>query len=124
MSLVGQNGEATLIAQGEIWWADFGEPRGSAPGYVRPVVVVQGDNFNQSRIATILCVPLTTNMKWAASPGNLLLKSHQTGLDKDSVANASQLTSLDRSELMERVGKLPSRLVAGIHEGIDIVLGR
>ena len=63
-------------------------------------------------------------MKWEASPGNLLLKSHQTGLDKDSVANASQLTSLDRSELMERVGKLPSRLVAGIHEGIDIVLGR
>lgn len=118
------NGKAALIAQGEIWWADLGDPRGSAPGYIRPVVVVQGDALNQSRLSTVVCVPLTGNLKWATAPGNLLLKKQLTGLDKDSVANVSQLTTLDRSDLTERSGKLPLRMVTRILEGIDIVLGR
>jgi len=112
------------IAQGETWWADLPEPTGSGPGFRRPVLVVQGDHLNRSRIATVVCVPLTSNLIWADAPGNVLLSSALTGLPKDSVANASQIVALDRQCLSERVGKLPSKKLALVMSGIDVVLGR
>jgi mRNA interferase MazF len=113
-----------VIAQGEIWWADLGEPIGSAPGFRRPVVVVQGDALNRSRIGTVVCVPLTSNLKWADAPGNVLVSAGSTGLDRDSVANVSLVVAIDRSQLTERVGKLPARRLEAVLAGIDIVLGR
>ena len=113
-----------VISQGEIWWADLGEPVGSAPGYRRPVLVVQCDAFNRSRIATVVCVPLTSNRKWAAAPGNVSLKASVTGLDKDSVANVSQLISVDKWMLVERAGKVPQRKLDQVMAGVDVVLGR
>ena len=113
-----------VIAQGEVCWADLGEPVGSAPGYRRPVVVVQGDALNRSRIATAVCVPLTSNLKWADAPGNVLLKATATGLDRDSVANVSQIVTVDKTILTERVGKIPERKLELVLTGIGVVLGR
>lgn len=112
------------IAQGEIWWADLSEPIGSEPGYRRPVVVVQGDPLNRSRIGTAVVVPLTSNMDWAAAPGNVTLPSDLTGLSKDSVANVSQIVTVDRRTLMERVSKLPKSKLDLVFSGIDIVFDR
>ena len=112
------------IAQGEIWWAALSAPIGSAPGFRGPVVVVQGDALNRSRIATAVCVPLTSNLRWADAPGNVLLPASASKLPKDSVANASQLITLDRSALTTRVAKLPPKRLAQILSGIDIILGR
>jgi mRNA interferase MazF len=113
-----------VIAQGEVWWAELAEPAGSAPGFRRPVVVVQGDAFNRSRIGTVVCVALTGNLRWAQAPGNVLLSSQATGLPKDSIANVSQLVTLDREALTERVGSLPPKKLELVLLGIDIVLGR
>ena len=113
-----------MIAQGEVWWAALREPSGSEPGFRRPVVVVQGDSFNRSRIATVVCVALTSNLRWAEAPGNVLLTSKATGLPKDSVANVSQIVALDRASLTERVGTLPDKKLELVLSGIDIVLGR
>lgn len=113
-----------VIAQGEIWWADLGEPVGSEPGYRRPVVVVQSDSFNRSRIGTVVCVPLTSNLRWADAPGNVALDTESTGLPKDSVANVSQILTLDRDTLTDRVGSLPESKLELILYGIDVVLGR
>jgi mRNA interferase MazF len=132
-----------VIAQGEVWWAeltsrlhphasvdgmsaegDLADPIGSAPGYRRPVVVVQSDAFNRSRIATVVCVVLTSNLKLADAPGNLLLRQGETGLDRDSVANVSQIVTLDKSQLTEAVGKLSRRKLHAVLAGIDVVLGR
>lgn len=112
------------IAQGETWWADLPEPTGSGPGFRRPVVVVQGDALNRSRLATVVCVPLTSNLTWADAPGNVRLSSGITGLPKESVANGSQIVTLDRQCLTERVGKLPPRKLSLVMSGIDVVLGR
>jgi mRNA interferase MazF len=112
------------VAQGEIWWAELPEPGGSGPGFRRPVVVVQGNPLNRSRIATVVCVPLTSNLTWAEAPGNTLLSAKTTGLPKDSVANASQIVTIDRSFLTERVGRLGPKQLAQILCGIDVVLGR
>ena len=112
------------LHQGEVWWADLPAPSGSAPGFRRPVVVVQGDSLNRSRIATAVCVVLTSNLHWAKAPGNVLLSAATTGLPKDSVANASQIVTIDKGLLSERVGKLPTRTFSLIMGGIDIVLGR
>lgn len=113
-----------VISQGEIWWADLPPPAGSGPGFRRPVVVVQGDALNRSRIATVVCVPLTTNLKWAAAPGNIQFSARLTGLPKDSVANVSQIVTVDRAFLTARVGKLPPRTLALLLAGIDIILGK
>jgi len=113
-----------VMFQGEVWWADLPGPTGSGPGFRRPVVVVQGDSFNRSKIATVLCVPLTSNLRWADAPGNVLLKSRLTGLSKDSVANVSQLVALDKSLLSDRIGKLSRPKTDLILAGIDVVLGR
>jgi len=90
----------------------------------RPVVVVQGDALNRSRIATVACVPLTGNLVWADAPGNVLLRARATGLPKDSVANASQIVALDRSLLARRVGRLTGARLELILRGVDVVLGR
>jgi mRNA interferase MazF len=113
-----------VIAQGEVWWADLGRPEGSEPGFRRPVVVVQGDAFNHSRLATVVCVTLTSNLRWAEAPGNVRLSARVTGLPKDSVANVSQLVTLDREALTELVGALPAKKLELVLVGIDIVLGR
>ena len=113
-----------MITQGDVWWADLASPTGSEPGFRRPVVVVQGDAFNRSRIGTVVCVPLTSNIRWADAPGNVLLSRAATGLPKDSVANVSQVVTLDRCVLADRAGRLSRSKLEAILEGIDIVLGR
>jgi mRNA interferase MazF len=113
-----------VISQGEIWWADLPEPFGSSPGFRRPVVVVQCDALNHSRIATTICVPLTSNLKWGLAPGNVPLSARLTGLPKDSVANVSQIVSVDKDFLAERVGKLPRPKLGLLLSGIDVVLGK
>lgn len=113
-----------VVSQGEVWWADLAEPLGSAPGYRRPVLVVQCDAFNRSRIATALCVPLTGNLKWANAPGNVLLGARATGLDRDSVANVSLVVAVDKAQLTERAGKISRRKLELVFAGIDAVLGR
>ena len=113
-----------MIAQGDVWWADLGAPAGSEPGFRRPVVVVQGNSFNRSRIGTVVCVPLTSNLRWAEAPGNVVLPARATRLSKDSVANVSQLVTLDQGVLDEHVAKLSPRRVEMILSGVDVVLGR
>ncbi len=112
------------IAQGDVWWADLPEASGSGPGFRRPVVVVQGDALNRSRIASVVCVALTSNLKWATAPGNILLPSSATGLPKESVANVSQLVTLDKTDFTERTGKLSRSKLELVLSGIDVVLGR
>jgi mRNA interferase MazF len=113
-----------VAAQSEIWWADLGEPIGSAPGYRRPVLIVQCDAINQSRIGTVVCVPLTSNLKWADAPGNVLLADSVTGLDRDSVANVSQIVTVDKQQLIQHVGRVSRRQLDLVLAGIDIILGR
>lgn len=113
-----------MIAQGEVWWADLDAPTGSGPGFRRPVVVVQCDAFNRSRIATVLCVAMASNLKWADAPGNVLLEAKATGLDRSSVANVSQVVTVAKSTLADRVGRLSSAKLQLIIDGIELVLGR
>ena len=113
-----------VITQGDVWWADIPSPQGAEPGYRRPVVVVQGDHLNASNLATVVCVPLTSNLKWVAAPGNLLLGKSLTGLPRPSVANASAITALDKRILTERVGRISRQKITVILANIDVVLGR
>ena len=113
-----------VISQGEIWWADLPAPVGSGPGFRQPLVVVQGDALNRSRLATAVCVPLTSNLRWADAPGNVLLAARTTGLPQDSVANVSQVIALDRNLLDERAGKLSQAKLELLLSGLDVVLGR
>ena len=110
------------IQRGEIWWADLPEPRGSEPGYRRPVLVVQADWFNRSRIQTAIVAVITSNSELADVPGNVLLAARSTGLSRDSVVNVSQLLTLDRSFLTEQAGTLPPRLQGAVDEGLRLVL--
>jgi len=113
-----------VVAQGHVYWASLPDPTGSGPGFRRPVLVVQGDPLNQSRLKTVVCIPFTSNLRWAEAPGNVFLPAQATGLPKDSVANPSQIITLDRELLTEEVGKLSKRQLDLILTGIDIVLGR
>ena len=113
-----------VIAQGEVWWADLADPVGSEPGFRRPVVVVQGDAFNASSLRTVVCVVLTSNLKWGEAPGNVPLPARATGLPKPSVANVSQLVTIDRTTLTERAGRLSASNLELVLTGIDVVLGR
>jgi len=115
---------AAVVSQGDVWWADVPEPAGSGPGLRRPVIVVQGEALNRSRVATAVCVPLTSNLRWAAAPGNVLLRPRFTGLPKPSVANVSLVVALDRRRLTERTGRLARRHLQLVLAGIDVVLGR
>jgi mRNA interferase MazF len=113
-----------VVAQGDVCWADLPEPTGSGPGFRRPVIVVQSDAFNRSAIATIVCIPLTSNLRWAQAPGNILLPARATGLPRDSAANTSQIVAIDRALLTERVGRVSRSQLEAILGGIDVVLGR
>jgi mRNA interferase MazF len=113
-----------VVSQGDVFWASLTDPTGSGPGFRRPVVVVQGDAFNASRLATVVVVPLTSNLRWAAAPGNVVLKGDRVGLPKDSVANVSQIVAIDRSVLSERAGHLTEGELSLILSGVDVVLGR
>ncbi len=113
-----------MIRQGDVWWADLEAPFGSNPGFKRPVVVVQSDHLNRSRIATVVCVPLTSNLKWADAPGNILLRAKETGLPVDSVANVSQVISLDKNLLVSQVGSLTPAQLSSIFSGLDLIFGR
>jgi mRNA interferase MazF len=113
-----------VIVQGDVVWAELDAPQGSEPGFRRPVVVVQSDALNRSRLATVVCVALTSNLGWRAAPGNVLLEARATGLPKDSVANVSQIVTLDRYVLRERVGHLPRARLDQVIAGVHLVLGR
>ena len=113
-----------MISTGEVWWADLPAPAGSEPGFRRPVVVAQGDALNRSRIATVVCIPLTSNLRWAHAPGNVVLGPRLTGLPKESVANVSQVVTVDKGLLTERVGKIPDTKLELLFAGMDVVLGR
>jgi mRNA interferase MazF len=110
------------IRRGEIWWAGLPEPRRSEPGYRRPVLVIQGDSFNRSRIQTVIVAVITGSLELADAPGNVLLRACQTGLPRDSVANVSQLMTLDRSFFTEHIGTLAQRLQNAVDEGLRTVL--
>jgi mRNA interferase MazF len=112
-----------VISEAEIWWAELPAPTGSGHGLRRPVVV-QGDALNRSRIASVVCVPLAGNLRWANAPGNVELTARLTGLEKDSVANVSQIVTLDRDLLADRVGKLSRSKLELILTGIDVILGK
>ena len=113
-----------LVRQGDVWWAELPEPRGSEAGLRRPVLVVQGDAFNRSRVATVVCVPLTSQLRWAEAPGNVLLRARSTGLPRDSVANVSLVLAVDRSQLTERAGAISEIELQQVFNGIDVVLGK
>jgi mRNA interferase MazF len=109
--------------RGEVWWVDFGQPFGSEPAYRRPVILVQSDPFNRSRIETVLVVPMTSREELSEAPGNVLCRPKDTGLRKPSVANVSQLSVVDRARLLEKVGTVPPRVMALVEEGLRLVLG-
>ena len=113
-----------VVRQGEVWWADLAPLAGSGPGFRRPVVVVQGDPLNRSGVATVVCVPLTSNLAWMDAPGNVLLKARSTGLPQDSVANVSQIIAVDKVLLTEVVGQLSESMLEQVLNGIDVVLDR
>ena len=113
-----------VISQGDVCWAELPPPTGSGPGFRRPVVVVQGDALNRSRLATVVCIPLTSNLGWADAPGNVLLAARMTGLPRDSVANVSQVIALDRTLLDLRSGRISRTKIDLLLSGLDVVLGR
>ncbi len=111
------------MQRGEIWWATLPAPSGSGPGKRRPVLIVQSDAFNASRIQTVVAAVITSNLELAAAPGNTLLRRRDAKLSKDSVVDVSQLITLDQSYLTERVSELPKRLIGALDEGLRLVLG-
>ncbi len=111
-----------LIARGEVWWADLPEPAGSTPGYRRPVLIVQSDTFNQSRVATVTVVALTGNIRLLDAPGNVLIPVQASGLARDSVANVSQILTINRDALTERVRSLSAAIMKQVNEGLRFAL--
>jgi mRNA interferase MazF len=111
-----------VVKRGEIWWVDFGEPQGSEPGYRRPAVIVSSDRFNRSRIRTVLVAAVTSNVSLAAAPGNITLAPDETGLDRPSVVNVSQLACIDRSMLVRQAGTLPAPLRQALDTGLRLAL--
>jgi mRNA interferase MazF len=111
-----------VIARGSVWWAELPEPGGSGPGNRRPVVIVQSDAFNRSRIRTVIVAALTSNARLADAPGNALLRARETGLPRDSVANVSQILTLDRRFLVEPCGRVSRASMRRIESGLRLVL--
>lgn len=107
-----------MIRRGQIWWVDFGEPRGSEPGFRHPALVLQRDEVNASKLKTVVVCVLTSNKALAAAPGNTLLPRRQTGLPMDSIANASQIATLNKDDLETLVGTVPRRLLDRVDEGV------
>ena len=111
-----------VVDRGSVWWVELDEPRGSEPGFRRPVLIVQADAFNRSRIQTVIAVALTSNMSLLDAPGNVLVVAKSSGLPRDSVANVSQVLTLDRDYLMEQTGKVSGTTLKSIDEGLRLVL--
>lgn len=111
-----------VVERGEIWWAELGDPAGSQPGFRRPVIIVQADGFNRSRLETTLALSVTSNLRLVDAPGNVLLPAAVTGLPKDSVANVSQIMTLDLEQLVEPVGRVRGSELARISRGLRLVL--
>ena len=111
-----------VIKRGEIWWAELPEPTGSEPGYKRPLIIIQSNEFNKSKINTAIAVVITTNLHLAEAPGYLLLPTKKSKLPKKSVVNVSQLITVDKSFLIEKVHTLPSNIMNEIDDGIRLVL--
>lgn len=112
-----------VVERGQVWWADLGEPIGSEPGFRRPVLIVQSDAFNRSRIRTVVVVVLTANVRLVDAPGNVLIPAKAAGLPKDSVANVSQVITLDRDFLLEVAGRVKGHLLTDVETGLRLVLG-
>lgn len=112
-----------MIRRGEIWWASLPRPAGSEPGYRRPVLVVQTNEFNESGIRTVVVLTITSNLRLAGAPGNVLCRKGDTGLAKESVINVSQVVTVNKARLTERIGTLPSTLMREVEVGLRLVLG-
>ena len=110
------------MQRGEIWWASMGSPRRSEPGHRRPVLIIQSNEFNRSRIATVIAATVTAKLELARAPGNVLLSRRASGLRKQSVVNLSQVVTLDRSFLTEKVRKLSDRQMAAVEAGLRLIL--
>jgi mRNA interferase MazF len=111
-----------VIEPGEVWWADLGEPDASEPGYRQPVIIVQNNAFNRSRLRTVIAVVLMTNMRLLEAQGNVLIQAKASGLPRDSVANVSQLITLDRDFLLERAGRVQGQTMKDLEVGLRLVL--
>ena len=110
------------MERGEIWWAALARPRGSEPGHRRPVLIVQSDDFNRSGITTAVTLAITTNMSLAFAPGNVVCRPRSSGLPRPSVINVSQVASVDRKDLVERVGRLSDPLMRQVDDGLRLLL--
>ena len=111
-----------VVERGQIWWVDLGEPAGSEPGFRRPILVVQSDAFNRSRLRTVLAVVLTSNLRLVEAPGNVLIPAKAASLPKDSVANVSQVITVDRDFLTEPAGRIRGQLLKDVESGLRLVL--
>jgi len=111
-----------VVHRGEIWWADLAEPRGSEPGYKHPVLILQAESFNRSRLRTVIGVVVSSNTRLLDAPGNALLPAKETGLPRDSVANVTQFVTVDREHLEERTGKASAGTLSRVEAGIHLVL--
>ena len=111
-----------VIKRGDIWWAKLPEPVGSGPGYKRPLLIIQSNEFNKSKINTIIAVVITSNLRLAAAPGNILLSIKRSKLPKESVINISQVITIDKAFLTEKVHHLPNNIIAQVDEGLKLVL--
>ena len=119
----GGAGQRVVAARGDIWWADPGEDTGSAPAFRRPVLIVQSDAFNRSRIGTVIALVLTSSLRLLNAPANVLVARNVSGSLKNSVANVSQVVTLDRDALVERVGRVPLVVQDRVDDGVRLVLG-
>lgn len=111
-----------VVERGQVWWADMDEPAGSEPGFRRPVLIVQSDAFNRSRLRTVVAVVLTSNVRLVDAPGNVLIPARVAGLSKDSVANVSQIITIDRDFLTELAGRVRGQWLKDIEDGLRLVL--
>jgi mRNA interferase MazF len=111
-----------MVKRGEIWWADLPEPTRSEPGFRRPVVIIQADSFNCSKINTVICAVITSNLKLSEAPGNIALSISQSGLSKESVINISQIITIDKSFLSEKISELNSKIIHKIEESLKLIL--
>ena len=111
------------MKRGEIWWATLPDPEGSAPGYRRPVLIIQANEFNESRINTLIAASITSNVALATAPGNRMLKARTSGLTRDSVVNVSQIITIDKRLLTDKVRRLDDAVLEEVEEGLRLILG-